>query len=123
MKIIYFLSVFFIALCVIFFSNCTKERQAPVVDKPAFVTQAVTVYPDGGITLNGMINALPANLTEYGFLLAADSLFSYPQKFKATAPASAGKFQINVPTGLQKNTRYYVKVYDIVNGSDIEAYN
>lgn len=57
-----------------FLSNCKKEGQTAGLNNSAKITTtAVVVYPDGGVTLNGQINSVPSNMTEYGFLISTDS--------------------------------------------------
>ena len=124
MKPIFFSGLCSIILFVILLTNCKKDKPVTPADTLPVVTKSVTVYPDGGATLNGQFNQVPANITEYGFMLSSDSLFTYQQRFKVTGPATLGAFKFDITAGLQKNTKYYVRAYTIVNGGpDIVSYN
>ncbi|MEZ2335206.1 IPT/TIG domain-containing protein [Mucilaginibacter sp. RCC_168] len=123
MKLAYYFSFCIIILLATLLSNCKKDHATIPPDNPKIVTNTVTVYPDGGVTLNGQINEVPGGITEYGFLLSGDSLFTYPQRFKVAAPAVKGAFKIDIPTGLQKNTKYFVATYATSSTTGYSRYN
>jgi hypothetical protein len=125
MKLFYFSSLCLLIAITILLTRCKKEAEPkPATPNSPIETKAVTVYPDGGVTLNGVINQVPANLTEYGFLVSTDSLFRNPQRFRVTDPAAPGTFKTDVNAGLQKNTIYYCTTYSVVNnGISLTIYN
>ena len=123
MKFKYYSWLSIIVLIVTFLSNCKKDESAKPDNMPKIITKAATVYPDGGVTLTAEMSAIPPDLTEYGFLLSKDSLFAYPQKYNLKNPATTGTFNLDVPIGLQKNTKYFVAAYSVGNTSGIIRYN
>jgi hypothetical protein len=104
-------SILKLVVLLFLFSNCKKDNNINSASDAKIVTTAVVVYSDGGVTLNGRVNSIPTGVSEYGFLLSADSLFTNPQKYPVSTIITTGNFKIDVPTGLQKNTKYFVAAY------------
>jgi hypothetical protein len=113
--------------CILFFASCKKD---PGVEpdkpdnKPNLQATSATVYIDGGVTLKGQINKIPANLTAYGFIVSPDSLFKnnvrlYPVK----TTAAIGEFKVDINNGLNKNTKYFYTVYHSSTDNPFVFYN
>jgi N-acetylneuraminic acid mutarotase len=104
-------------------TNCKKDEKSTPIATTKIVTKAVIVYPDGGITMTGEIKSLSTQLTEYGFLLSIDSVFTFPSIYKVVAAAATGTFTFDEPTGLQKGTSYFVAAYSKDSKNQITRYN
>ncbi|MEO6980703.1 MAG: IPT/TIG domain-containing protein, partial [Mucilaginibacter sp.] len=126
MKLSYFPSFCLYVALIIFLPACKKENVKTIkpVEIAPVKTNPATIYTDGGVTLNGTINKIPANLVEYGFFLSTDSTFRSVQPIKVSTPAAVGAFKADINTGLLKNTIYYCKAYNTVSdGSGLVTYN
>jgi N-acetylneuraminic acid mutarotase len=55
--------------------------------------------------------------------LASDSLFTIPKLFKVSTPTAPGTVSFDVPTGLQKDTKYFVLAYSKEEGKGVTRYN
>lgn len=113
--------------CVLFLASCKKdpgvEPDTPD-NKPNLQAVSATVYIDGGVTLKGQMNKIPANLTAFGFIVSPDSLFkSNVQVYPAKTTAAIGEFKVDINNGLNKNTKYFYTVYYSSTDNPFVFYN
>jgi len=127
MKIAYiFYCVLVVTLITVY--SCKKQEdtkpQQTNYTGPAMEAVSAAVYPDGGVSLTGNIHQIPENLTEYGFLLATDSLFTTNQLFvKIGTTPVLGVIKQDINTGIIKNKDYYYTMYGRTSPYGYVRYN
>lgn len=104
---------------------CKKDKPEviPPVNLPAIEAKSATTYPDGGVTLQGAVNEIPPGITDFGFLLSTDSLFTtYREIYKATSAIALGTFKIDINTNIEKGKTYFYAPYSITGNNIFKIY-
>lgn len=116
---------FFILFIFTTFLACENKEKGddPVPkDKPAFEATSATTYEDGGVTLEGVVNSIDPEITDYGFMISSDSSFTQSNFYFMDTEPRLGNFQKNVFARLDKDKRYYFTVFT-KKGQQVKTFN